>query len=434
MTNRPPPPPLTRRLTNGFAAIGALALVTAAWPAFADLVDAYFPPGIIGRDTGLGVTVTSRERPATDPLGIHVGAFTIRPDIAVGGGIDSNPLFQRHATASPFVETSGSLGVTSNWATDTLAARFTFDDTRYSGVLGQDTTNWSASLAKSFDFGSDRLTLRATHLALHQTARDLNTAALDAPAAYTVDNLRLTYKADRGDFTFLPRVQFTRYSYDDVYIGGVRQSQKYRNRNIIDAELTTKFAVALLRDFAVVLRGASIQYDAAQPGQQRPDATTASALVGVDHATSAIWRYRLLVGVQARQSASPAVQNRIAPIAEANVTWSPSGLTTFGLTLTRAVEDAAGEFAAAYTYTEGKLTVDHELARDILLHGQLGLQRAEYEQGHSAETVQSAEAGVTWLVNRNARLSGTYRYLAKRPPAGGTISESIAMIRLQLGI
>jgi hypothetical protein len=421
-------------LTTGFATIGALALATAGWPAFAELVDAYFPSGIIGTDTSPGITVTSRVRPKTDPLGIRAGSFTIRPDIAEAGGIDSNPVFQRNGKASTFAETTGSLGVNSNWSSDNVAALLTFDDTRYFGVSGQNTTNWTVSLAKTFDFGADRLTLAATHLALHQTARDLNSPALDSPGAYTVDNLRLSYKADRGGFTFLPRLQFTRYQYDDVYVRGVRLSQQYRNRDIYDAELTTKFAVALLRDFAVVLRGASIQYDTAQPRQAKPDATTESVLFGLDHATSALWRYRLLVGVQARQSQSPAVGNRVAPTAEANVTWSPSGLTTVGLTLTRAVQDAAGEFAGSYTYTEARLAVDHELARDILLHGEVGLQGVAYEHGNATEMVQSAQAGVTWLGNRNARGIGSYSYLTKRPINGGTISESIAMIRLQLGI
>jgi hypothetical protein len=434
LTHRPPPSALTRRLTSGFATLGALALVTAAWPAFADLVDAYFPPGILSTAPGVGVTVTSRERPKTDRLGIRVGSFIFRPEVGVAGGVDSNPLFQAHGPASTFAETTGSLGVTSNWSRDNVGALLTFDDTRYFGVARQDTTNWSFSFAKSFDFGADRLTLSATHLALHQTARDLNTGALDEPGAYSVDNLRMEYKADRGDFTFLPRVQFTRYQYDDISIGGVRQSQKYRNRNILDGELTTKYAMALLRDFAVVLRGASIQYDTARPGQPRPDANVLSALVGVDHATSAVWRYRLLVGVQARQAQSSAVKSRTEPIAEANVIWSPSGLTTWGFTLTRAVQDSAGEFASAYTYTEGKLTVDHELARDILLHGQIGFQQADYEQGHGRETVVSAAGGVTWLVNRNARVSGTYSYLRKSGVGGEAIDESIAMIRLQLGI
>ena len=420
-----------RRLAIPLAALGVAAT---GGIASADLVDAFFPPGIIGGDANVGITVYSREHKATDPVGVHVGAFTIRPQVAVGGGYDSNPLFSHKPKGAELFETTGSVSATSDWSTDKLSALITFDDTRYPSLSNQSATNWSASLGQVFDFSTDRLALTATHLALHQTARDLNSAALDAPGAYGVNNLRATYAATRGQVTFTPQVQYTGYRYDDVAIAGTRVSQGYRDRDIVDGELATKFSFALLRDVAVVLRGASIQYREARPGQPKPDATAVSALIGLDHATSAVWRYRILAGVQSRQSASPAVKARTAPVVEANLIYMPSGLTTLGLTVTRAVQDAAGEFAAAFTYTEARFSVDHELTRDLLLHGHVRVQRAEYDQTGTAETAANAEASATWLMNRNMRLVGSYAYISKQPAAGGTITESLAMVRLQLGL
>ncbi len=400
----------------------------------ADLVDAYFPPGIIGWDANVGITVTSREHKATDPAGVHVGNFTIRPQIAFGAGVDSNPLFVSRARAAALFQTTGSIAASSNGSTDTLSGLITFDDTRYPALANQSATNWSASLGKVFNFATDRLAVTATHLALHQTARDLNSALLDQPGAYGVNNLRVTFTAERGRFTFTPQLQYTGYRYDDVLISGANVSQGYRDRDIVDGELGTKFSLALLHDIAVVLRGASIQYRTSQPGLPKPDATTVSVLAGLDHATSAVWRYRVLAGVQSRQSSSPAVKARSSPVVEANLIYMPSGLTTVGLTLTRAVQDAAGEFAAAFTYTEARLSVDHELTRDILLHAHAGVQRAEYEQSSASETVENAVASATWLMNRNMRLIGSYSYVSKQPTIGGAITESIAMVRLQLGL
>lgn len=423
-----------RRLRRAWPwAVGLLA-TAAVVPAFADLVDAYFPPGIIGPADRVGVTVNSRERPATDPLGVRVGAYTIRPNIEIGPGYDSNPFFQRRARPSMLARTSASLGIGSNWSTDNVFALVTLDDNRYPGLRNQSTTNWTASLGKVFNFGTDKLTLVATHLDLHQTARDLNAPALDAPGRYQVNNARATYQATVGQFVFEPQLQYTGYRYDAVSVAGARSAQNFRDRDIIDGQLTTKFDVALLRDLAVVLRGASIQYHTAAPGQLKPDATSVAVLAGIDHATSAVWRYRLIAGMQARQSRSPAVRTRSAPIAEANVIYMPSGLTTVGLTVVRAVEDAAGEFAAAFTYTAARLSIDHELTRDILLHGHVGLERAEYDRGKGAETLTSALASATWLMNRNMRLVGSYSWTQKERPTGGAVSESLALLRLQMGL
>lgn len=423
-----------KRLRAALSGLGALLALIVAVPALADLVDAYFPPGIIGPADRLGVTVNSRERRATDPLGVHVGAFTVRPNISVGAGYDSNPLFLRRPRPGAVIVTSGAVAATSNWSTDNLSGLITFEDTRYPTERGQSTTNWSASLGKVFNFGTDRLALTATHLAQHQTARDLNAPALDSPGAYAINNARITYTTERGPFTLTPQLQYTGYRYDDVSIAGVRSSQRYRDRDIVDGQLTAKLGYALLRDVAVVLRGASIQYVAARPGQIKPDATVVALLAGLDHATSAVWRYRVLAGVQARQSSSPQVKTKSAPVIEANLIYMPSGLTTIGLTATRAVQDAAGEFAAAFTYTAASISIDHELYRDILLHAHAGIQRAEYDQSRTSETLVNAQAAVTWLLNRNAQVTGSYTYLAKQPARGGAITESLAMVRLQLGL
>lgn len=407
---------------------------TFAEPAMADLVDAYFAPGIIGREAGTGVTVLSRERPATDPIGVHAGAFTVRPQIGVAPGYDSNPLLNNRPKGSTFVRTDGAIDFTSSSADEPFGARITFEDTRYASVNGLSTTNWSASLGKVFTFGTDRLSMAATRLALHQTGRDLNAPDLDAPGAYNVTNVRLTYDADRGAFFIQPQLQYTGFRYDDVTTNDTRIAQAYRDRDILDGQLTIKYKYAELRDVALVLRGASIRYVEPIPLKPREDSSTATILVGIDNTSSAPWRTRLLVGAQTRQGNGLGVKSRTAPVAEANITYQPTGLTTIGASVTRAVQDAAGEFAAAYTYTEAKVAVDHELTRDVLLHAGYGIERAEYEQTGSTEVLNTAQAAVTWLVNRNARVTGSYTYLAKKAATGGTLTESVAMIRLQLGI
>jgi hypothetical protein len=109
-------------------------------------------------------------------------------------------------------------------------------------------------------------------------------------------------------------------------------------------------------------------------------------------------------------------------------------LTTITATATRAIQDAAAEFAESYTYDEGRLSIDHELLRNLLLHAYVDFQRADYQQGGGYEIVQSAGASATWLMNRNMRLAGSYDYTTKHAASYGTISESIVMLRLMLGI
>ena len=63
--------------------------------------------------------------------------------------------------------------------------------------------------------------------------------------------------------------------------------------------------------------------------------------------TDAVWQYRVLVGWETRAFAASQYSTHQATIAEAAVTWNPSGMTT----LTRGIEDAAQEgIAGLYLY------------------------------------------------------------------------------------
>jgi hypothetical protein len=99
-------------------------------------------------------------------------------------------------------------------------------------------------------------------------------------------------------------------------------------------------------------------------------------LVGLSDDRDALWRYRLLVGWEERQFAARVYHRHDAPVAEAELIWSPSGMTTVTGTLTRSIEDAAREGVAGYTYTAAALTLDDEYDRDILVQATGGLQQA----------------------------------------------------------
>ena len=68
-------------------------------------------------------------------------------------------------------------------------------------------------------------------------------------------------------------------------------------------------------------------------------------------------------------------------IAEAEAAWTPTGMTTLRGTATRSVEDAGQEGIAGFTYTAGRLTLDHEYLRNVVLSAAVGLQRAEFLNG-----------------------------------------------------
>jgi hypothetical protein len=82
---------------------------------------------------------------------------------------------------------------------------------------------------------------------------------------------------------------------------------------------------------------------APEPGAPGHDSTGYQALVALDDDSDAVWRYRVLFGWEVRDFAATLFPPHQAPIAEAELIWSPSGLTTITASLNRSIEDAARE-------------------------------------------------------------------------------------------
>lgn len=410
----------------------------AAVSARAQLVDAYFPPGVTGYQAGPGVTVASRARPEYDPPGVRLGPLLLHPTLSEALGYDSNPTGTGAARPGVLAAQRAALQAATTWSRDNVSAYVSLDDARYPALPSQSFTNWTVSLGQQIDLGRDRLTLAAAHLALHQSARDLNVPLLDHPGAYTVDDLRAAFATRRGPWRLEPGLEFIAYRYGAVTSGGRPLSQRGRDRNLLQGSLATRWGNAALRDLVVVVRVANTHYLHGQIGQPAADSTSIAVLGGLDHA-GGVWRTRALLGYQLRQFASSAYKAEAAPVLEAGLTWSPTGLTTAGLTLTRRIEDQAAEGAAGYVLNEGRLALDHELQRDVLLGAYVDLQRAEYPAGNGQataghETVASAGGSATWLIDRHLRLVGSYDHFDKRSTLASSLTEDTVLLRLVFGL
>ena len=188
---------------------------------------------------------------------------------------------------------------------------------------------------------------------------------------------------------------------------GVPTSQAYRDRVVVQGGVTVHYELAPLRTVVFVARAIGQDYTQTPPGQASPNSTSYQVLAGIDYDDDGVWRWRLLIGGEAREFASKLYPQQNNLIAEAGVGWSPSGMTTLNATISRETGDAAQEGVSGLTYTTARLTIDHEYFRDLLFRASLGLQRADFFQG-GYQVGMTAGVGVTWVMNRSARLSFTY--------------------------
>lgn len=392
-------------LLSGFLAISVG--VCLAGRAVAELLTALFPDGVPGYDDGAGVTVTTRLHPEQMPLGVHEDALTVRPQLDESVGYTSNAMPGPYRRGSWEVVSAPAVAIESGWSRDAFGALFSVQNTRYLSLPSQNCTDGTASVGGRIDIGDDKLTIAAAHVAQHEDRGTLDTIASDRPVAFHLDDIRASYAINGANWSVTPGVQITNWTFDNTTLLGVPTSQAYRDRVVAQGSVTARYDFAPLRSAVLIVRAINQEYTRTPPGQPSPNSQSYQALVGIDYDQDTVWRWRLLVGGETREFASKQYPRQNTLIAEAAVGWSPTPMTAVNAVVSRETEDAAQEGTSGLIYSSARLTIDHEYLRNVLLKASIGLQRADFFQG-GHQTGTTAGVGITWLINRNARLSFTY--------------------------
>jgi hypothetical protein len=407
--------------------------------AVAELITGVFPDGVPGYDDDEGVTVETRLHPEQMPLGLREGAFEFLPQLDESFGYTSNALSGPYRRGSWEVGTAPALAIASGWSRDSFGALFSVNDTRYLSLPSQDRTDVTAVMGGRVDIGEDKLTLAAAHLVQHEDQAALDTIASDRPIEFQLDDVRASYEMTRGRWSIEPALQATNWTYDDTSIMAVPTSEAYRDRVVVQGGVTVHYELAPLRTVVFVARAIGQDYTNTPAGQASPNSTSYQILAGIDYDDDGVWRWRLLIGGEARQFTSKLYRQQNTVIAEAGLGWSPSGLTTVNATVSRETGDAAQQGVAGLTYTSARLTIDHEYFRDLLFRAYFGLQRADFFQG-GYQVGTTAGVGVTWVMNRSARLSFTYDQTDVRGSDTPTdtlatgYSRGIGLVTMRLGL
>jgi hypothetical protein len=422
------------------AVIGVIGAALGGHGAAAQVIDAYLPP--IGG--GMDSMVLGRPQPLYASPGVNLGSFVIRPLLRETFGYDSNPQAITGGRGSPLIEDQAAISANSNWVRNSLAANLSVDKVNYTTLPIQNATNWTAAVAGTYDIGSDKLFASFAHQSMSERPGQIGAVNLTQPLAYTVDDYRLGYNFNTaGRFSLSPDVDYSTYSFGS---SAGSTATLIDNRAVLQEELVSRYEFSTLRYAVLVLRGTEISYNSLPAGTPSPNSIGGTVLAGLDYAAAGVFRYRILVGYQVRKYASRDISSLSAPTVEASVIWTPTRLTTVTATLRNDIQDAADQSITGFTYTAGRLSVDHELRRNVLLnafgdiqHGafpstKAALANTALAQNAGSQNTYAGGVGVTVLLNRNVRLSARYvlsEHSASGVGATGAYSDNTAIVSFE---
>ena len=385
-----------------------------AGPAWAQSIDTFLPANVAGRDVEPGVTVLSRLRPDYDAKGLHIDNWVLSPTLTESAGENTNVQGYSTGSASAFIDTKATANLASQWLGDHFAADMLVEDVAYLQQAHQSYTNWTTTLSATHDWGEDSATVAYSHLYLHQIASDFGALQADAPVAYQVDDLRAFTNLALSRFTLTPEIDLQYVRDDNASILGIPVSLDNQTRVIVTAGAELRYALTDQR--ALVVVGQAIETDYTQHLENQPSETSTSGrlLAGFDTTARGMWRARLLAGVEVRSFEAAQYATRWAPIIEGSLIWTPNGMTTATIALTRTIADPADNGVQGYTLSKANFTLDRELRRNLLGQVSLGFQYADPLQTGASQTNWLAGVSLTRLVNRRVRIVLSYDFDAQR--------------------
>ncbi|MGD0107137.1 MAG: outer membrane beta-barrel protein [Rhodopila sp.] len=429
-------PSLTRWHWALATALGLLG----SHPVKAQLIDQYFPQGVPGYDTGLGVTVQSRARSEYATPGVQLGDVVLNPSLSEGFGFNTNVTGEPKAQGSPQFDTSLQLRAGTDWARNGLFGYLSVDQQNYLDLPNQNQLSWVGAVGGTHDFGRDQLAFGYSHFNLEQTAAEVGSLNFQTPETFHIDDVRTSFKIDLGRFSVTPAVQISDFTFDQAVVSGQPSGQQYRDRVLVLGSVAVRYEFAPQRNAVLVFNGYQTDYTNPQSGQPSRNNSGGSILAGFEYTASGVLRYRGLIGLEERTYASNIFSSQTALVGDASMIWTPTELTTVTFSASRTIEDAASEAAVGYVYTTGRVTLDHEYRRNILLEVLAGVQAAAYQQDGGFQTITFAGGNVTWLLNRNMQLMASYSYSTSSVTsgqnnfAGNDYQQHILQLRLRLAL
>lgn len=372
----------------------------------AQSIGSYFPSGVGGYDEQLGVTVQSRARPLYAAPGINLDGFNIQPKLDQSLFYNSNPI-GTSGQGTWGSSTTASVTAGSLWSRNSLGLSLGVDTFRYFSLPTLNHTNWNIGVGGGYTIGDSQLVLAYSHQSYAQLGTSLATVQTQTPILDTIDSAQLSYTFNFSRFSVTPDVSASSYRFGTATVLGIPLNQQYLDRNALAAGVTTRYAMSDEGGLLFVVRGVDSTYTNPQPGVPSNDSKNFLLLAGLDYQAKGVWRYRLLAGVEMSTFAAAQYTTNTSPTVQASVIWTPTGTVTLTGTLTRSVQAPQSAGTNGFVLTSANLIADYEFRRNILLQARGGLQYAQYLQG-GAQTNFTLGAGVSWLLNRNLRLSLDY--------------------------
>ncbi len=347
------------------------------------------------------------------PVGIRVGNFVVSPSAESGVTWSSNADSSAGGEPATLSETTLRLNAISEWGGDktTFDAFGTYRKTISGDEIEEARGGIDAALER--DLGLDWRALASLGYEVgpeSASSPDAVVGTLEQPLKHTFDG-SLGVEKDLGKLRLRLTAIGEREVFGDAELStGGTVSQSDRDSTLGALVLRTGYEISpALTPFVELEYGRRIYDEELDSNGFDRSSTRTGARGGLQFDLGEKFSGELSAGWINEDLDDDRLASISGPSLAADILWSPVRGTNLRLNAQTTVEGATGANESGSILHSGRLTMSRELRANLSADVALGAALRDYTGTEGHDTILSAEAGMTWWLNRYAGLTGKAR-------------------------
>ena len=375
------------------------------------------------------VSVYERARPDFSAPGARSGSFIFNPTIDAGGRYNSN-IFARRAGAT--VQNPGEIddfiwsvkpgfSLSSDWSQNFFQLTGNADLSRYTDNPNEDYSDFNIGANGRIDIERGmNITYGASFTNQHEDRGSPDTnGAQDELTTFDRFTANVGFERDQSIASFAAEVNYESLSFSSpALVGGGVLNNTDRDRERYAGSVRLGYELDQYYEAYVQLEANRVEYDDSQADggpQRNSDGWEITGGAAFDITGTSYGEF--YVGYLKQNYDSNSLANIDSFTFGASMLWNPTGLTSVRVGVDRGVQetvafaqDAQGNAAlvSGILGTSYRVDFEHELQRNVLLQGGIGLTTSNFEGSVRNDDLYSAGFGVRYLMNRNLSLNANY--------------------------
>lgn len=383
-----------------------------------------------------GETVLTRPRPEVDPLGVRLGSFLMFPRVSVTEEYNDNIFATDDDETDDFITIiEPRLSLESDWSRHALNFGAGIEAGLHADNQSQNYVDADATLDGRLDITRDQAIRGSLGYARrHEQPEDVDTNVTNQNNDFDVFTGAVRYDNRFGRFRAGVDGDATRYEYEDQ---GDLQENNIKDKLVYGGGARLGYEVTRGYEAFGRLSASRSNFDTSGGGYN--DSYGIQAVFGVGLDLGGVLFGDVFAGYLGEFFDDSGIDEIHAPTFGGSLTWNVSTLTTLTAAVTRTAAATTESGADSYVRTDGKLTVDHELLRNLLLNANFLVANYDYEGVDREDYVFGAGIGARYLMNRNLYATLGYQYLSRtadgaQQGGGAAASQSYGQNTVRIGL